>query len=436
MKLAIRGDVLTFQADPFLSSSSEALWFQRDMLVLLEEGHITAMQAASDLLPTLSPDIEIHHYPGQLILPGFIDSHVHYPQTEMIAAPGKQLIDWLQNYTFVSEQGFADIEHAQEVAERFITEQLRHGVTSSCVFGTVHPASIEALFKVAAQYDLRLMAGKVCMDRHAPAALLDTPRQAYEDSLALIQRWHGRGRAEYVITPRFAPTSSPEQLEMLGSLAQQFPQVLIQSHISENPAEIAWAQSLFPDCRDYASIYHRYGLLRPRAIYGHGIHLSEAELELLYATGTSLAHCPSSNFFLGSGCFDIQRARRCVHSVKVGLGTDLGAGTSFSMLQTMGEAYKAAQFHGYPLTAPQAFYLATRGAAEALGIADKVGSVAVGMEADLAIINMHSTALIDFRMRYARDLNEALFIQMMLADDRAISATYVAGKRCYHATAA
>nr|WP_199064833.1 guanine deaminase [Chromobacterium sp. ASV5] len=431
MKTALRGDVLTFRGNPFLQPVDDCISFERDALVVMEEGRIVARGAARELLPTLEAGVEVAHYPDHLILPGFIDCHVHYPQTEMIAAFGEQLIDWLNRYTFVAEQGFADPEHAREVVKVFLAEQLRNGVTSSCVFGTVHAGAVDALFEEAARLDLRIMAGKVCMDRHAPEALLDTPLRAYEESRALIERWHGRGRAEYVITPRFAPTSSHGQLEMLGALAAEFPDVLIQSHVSENLDEVAWVAQLFPACQDYTRVYERYGLLRPRAIYGHGIHLSEDELAAFHASGASLAHCPTSNFFLGSGCLNARRVCRAERPVKLGLGTDIGAGTSFSMLQTMNEAYKAAQFHGQPLTAAQAFYLATRGGAEALGIAQRVGSVEVGMEADLAVLDLRSTPLLDYRMRYVRDLDETLFVQMMLGDDRAIAATYVAGKAAH-----
>ncbi|KIA81895.1 guanine deaminase [Chromobacterium piscinae] len=431
MKTAVRGDVLSFRGNPFREAERDCLAFQRDALVVMENGRIAACGPAAELLPTLPADLAVAHYPDHLILPGFIDCHVHYPQTEMMAAYGEQLLDWLHHYTFVTEQGFADETHAREVAQVFLSEQLRNGVTTGCVFGTVHPASVEMLFQEAARINLRILAGKVCMDRHAPPALLDTPLTAYEQSRALIQRWHGQGRAEYVITPRFAPTSSYGQLEMLGALAAEFPDVAIQSHISENLDEIAWVKQLFPGCRDYASVYQRYGLLRPRAIYGHGIHLSDEELDAFRDSGASLAHCPTSNFFLGSGSLNLRPCVESARPIPLGLGTDLGAGTSFSMLQTMNAAYMAAQSHGKPLSAVQAFYLATRGGAEALGIADKVGSIAPGMEADLAVLNLRSTPLLDFRMRYARDLSEALFIQMMLGDDRAVAATYVAGSRAY-----
>ncbi len=433
MKTAIRGALLTFKDDPFVRDLQDCMVYLDDAVVVMEDGKIAAVGAADEILPTLPAELPVTRYPDSVILPGFIDSHVHYPQTEMIAAYGEQLIDWLNNYTFITEQGFADKAHAAEVASVFLKEQHRNGVTSATVFGTVFPQSVDALFEVAALYDMRIMAGKVCMDRNAPAALLDTPQRAYDESKALIERWHGKGRAEYVITPRFAPTSSPEQLEMVGALAAEFPTTLIQSHLSENRGEVEWVKSLFPECRDYTDVYHRYGLLRERAIYGHGIHLSEAELDVLSGTGTAIAHCPTSNFFLGSGYFNVKAARDARRPVKVGLATDLGAGTSFSMLQTMNEAYKAAQLNGFALSAGHAFYLASRGTAEALGLQDRIGSIEVGKEADLAVLNLKSTPIIEYRMKYARDIHEALFVQMTLGDDRAIAATYIAGKQVYAA---
>ncbi|NDV13605.1 guanine deaminase [Crenobacter caeni] len=433
MQTAIRGALLTFKDDPFVRDLQDCMVYLDDAVVVMENGKIAAVGAAAGVLPTLPAELPVTRYPDSVILPGFIDSHVHYPQTRMIAAYGEQLIDWLNNYTFITEQGFADKAHAAEVASVFLKEQHRNGVTSATVFGTVFPQSVDALFEEAARYDMRIMAGKVCMDRNAPAALLDTPQRAYDESKALIERWHGKGRAEYVITPRFAPTSSPEQLEMVGALAAEFPTTLIQSHLSENRGEVEWVKSLFPECRDYTDVYHRFGLLRDRAIYGHGIHLSEAELDVLSATGTAIAHCPTSNFFLGSGYFNVKAARDASRPVKVGLATDLGAGTSFSMLQTMNEAYKAAQLNGFALSAGHAFYLASRGTAEALGLQDKVGSIEVGKEADLAVLNLKSTPIIEYRMKYARDIHEALFVQMTLGDDRAIAATYIAGKQVYPA---
>lgn len=431
MKTAIRGALLTFKADPFLHDMQDAMVYEEDAIVVMAEGTIAAAGPARILLPALPADLPVTRYPDSVIMPGFIDSHVHYAQTGMIGAYGAQLIDWLNNYTYIVEQDFEDKAHAAEVADVFLREQFRHGTTSATVFCTVFPQSVDALFEAASAHNMRIMAGKVCMNRNAPHALLDSTQSAWDDSKRLIGKWHGKGRAEYVITPRFAPTSTQDQLEMLGALAAEHPDTLIQSHLSESQNEVAWVRELFPDSRDYTDVYHRYGLLRERAIYGHGIHLSEAELEVLSGTGAAIAHCPTSNFFLGSGAFSVHQARNARRPVRVGLATDLGAGTSFSMLQTMNEAYKAAQLNGYPLSAGQAFYLATRGTAEALRLDDKIGSIEPGLEADVIVLDLHSTPLIEFRMKYARDIHEALFIQMTLGDDRAIAATYIAGKQVY-----
>ena len=422
IKTAIRGAMLSFRKDPFFHDMEDCLVYESDAVVVMENGKIVKAGAADKILPELD-GVPVKRYADSLIVPGFIDCHVHYPQTEIIAAYGEQLIEWLNNYTFVAEQGFKNKEHADEVAEVFLREQVRNGVTSSTVYCTVFPQSVDAVFEAAAKYDMRIMAGKVCMDRNAPAALLDTPQRAYDESKALIDRWHGKGRAEYVITPRFVPTSTPEQMEMIGALAQENPDMLIQSHVSENVNEVAWVKELCPEAKDYTDAYARYGLMRRRAIYGHGIHLTERELGLFNETGASVAHCPTSNFFLGSGCLNVKKLKSEQRPVHVGLATDLGAGTSFSILQTMNEAYKAAQMNGTPYSSLHSFYLAGRGTAEALGLAGKIGSIEPGMEADLAVIHLKSTPIIEYRMRYAKSLEEVLFIQMTLADDRAIAAT-------------
>ena len=432
MKTAIRSAMLTFKKDPFFHEMDECLVYESDAVIVMEGGKITQVGRAQDILPSLD-SVEVKHYTDSIIIPGFIDSHVHYPQTEIIGAYGEQLLDWLNNYTFIAEQGFKNKEHASEVAKVFLKEQFRNGVTSSTVYCTVFPQSVDAIFEEAEKYDMRIMAGKVCMDRNAPEALLDTPQRAYDESSALIKKWHNKGRAEYVITPRFVPTSTPEQMEMMQALAAENPDMLIQSHVSENVNEVAWVKDLCPKAKYYTDAYAQYGLVRPRAIYGHGIHLTDRELSVFSETGAAVAHCPTSNFFLGSGCLNVKKLRDKNRPVHVGLATDLGAGTSFSMLQTMNEAYKAAQMNGTPYTSLHSFYLASRGTAEALGLQDKIGTIAVGMEADLTVLNLKSTPIIDYRMKYAKDLEEALFIQMTLGDDRAIAATYVAGKEVYRA---
>jgi guanine deaminase len=327
----------------------------------------------------------------------------------------------------VAEQQFADAAHARAVAEIFLDECLRNGTTTVASFCTVHAHSVDAFFTAAGKRGMRTVAGKCLMDRNAPEGLRDTARRGYDESKELIERWHGKGRASYAITPRFAPTSTPEQMELAGSLWKEHPGTYLQSHVSENRGEVEWAKQLFPERSGYLDVYGHFGQLGPRAIYGHGIHLTGSELARLSETGTAIAHCPTSNSFLGSGHFNLRNAKSRERPVRVGLATDIGAGTSFSMLKTMGAAYEAAQLNGNTLSAGEGFYLATRGAAQALYLEDRIGSIAVGMEADLAVLNMKSTPLIEFRMRHCENLEEALFVQMTLADERAVRATYVAG---------
>lgn len=427
----IRGPALTYTGDPFAQDLATCRLYDSDAAIVVAGGTIRAFGPASRVLPSVGADATIAHYPKALILPGFIDCHVHYPQTRMIGAYGAQLLDWLERHTFVTEQAFADPDHARSVARAYLGENLRNGTTSAAVFCTVHPQSVDVFFEEAEALGLRMIAGKVIMDRNAPPALCDDVRRGYDDSKALIERWHGRGRALYALTPRFAASSTPEQLEATGALWREHSGTLLQSHLSENHAEVAWIRDLFPQARDYVDVYDRFGLLGPRAIYGHGIHLSERERARLSETGTALAHCPTSNLFLGSGLFDMAAAKVAARPIRVGLATDLGAGTTFSMLRTMSAAHAVAQLRGQALSAGHAFYLATRGAAEALGLEDRIGSIAPGMEADLVVLDLESTPLIAFRMAAVRDLDEALFVQMTLADDRAVRATYVAGRLAY-----
>jgi guanine deaminase len=429
---AIRGPALTYTGDPFQHGLEATMAYESDAIVAMSDGKITHFGAARKVRPHLPRGTKIEDYGRDaLIMAGFIDSHVHYPQTEIIGAHGAQLLDWLNRYTFVAEQRFADKRHARTAARVFLKESLRNGITTAAVYCTVHPQSVDAFFEESAKLGLRMIAGKVLMDRNAPAALCDTAQRGYDESKALIAKWHGRGRALYAITPRFAPSSTPEQLTAAGALKREHPDCFVQSHVSENKSEIAWAKQLFPERRDYLDVYDHYGLLGRRAIYGHGIHLSEAELVRMHETGAAIAHCPTSNFFLGSGCFDLGKAMRKERPVRVGLATDVGGGTSLSFLQTLNEAYKAAQMNRYSLSAGHAFYLATRGTAHALHLEDMIGSLAPGMEADLVVLDLKSTPLIEFRMKHAADLAEALFIQMTLGDDRAVRATYAAGKRVY-----
>jgi guanine deaminase len=425
---AIRSSALTFTADPFLVGGENAYHYEADALIVMENGKIKSFGSYDKLKGTLPEGTEIKVYKDSLVLPGFIDTHIHYPQTQIIGAYGKQLIDWLNNYTFIAEQQFKNFDYAKAVAEFFLNECLKAGTTTVMTYCTVHPESVDAFFEAALAKNMRVIAGKVLMDRNAPDALLDTAKSGYEDSKRLIKKWHGKDRLLYAITPRFAPTSTEEQLTATGNLWKEHPGTYMQSHLSENLGEIAWVKEIFPDRKDYTDVYDHYGLLGNRAVYGHGIHLSEREWQRLHETGTSVAHCPTSNEFLGSGLFNFVAAKKKERPVKVGLATDVGAGTSFSQLQSMNESYKIAQLGGFALSSIHAFYLATRGAAESLDLQDKIGSIQEGMEADLVVLNLKSTSLIDFRMKHCKSVEEALFIQMTMGDDRATKAVYVAGK--------
>jgi len=425
---ALRGALIDFHADPLVEGTAQARRYEADGIVAMADGRIIASGAAGDVLRVLPPGTPITRYANALITAGFIDSHVHYPQLPVIGAGGKPLLEWLSAYTFPAEERYADAGYARTVARRYLTENLRNGITTAAVFCTVHKASADVLFDEAFARGLRLVAGKVLMDRHAPEALQDTAQSGYDDSKALLERWHGKGRLAYAITPRFAVTSTPAQLEAAAALKREHPDAYIQSHVAENVAEVDLVRRMFPEAVSYLDVYARHGLTGPRTIYGHGVHLAESDFAFLHETQTAIAHCPTSNNFLGSGLFQLAEAKQKRRPVRVGLATDLGGGTSFSMLRTMQAAYEVAALAGAPLAPSCALYLATRGAAHALDLESNVGSLAVGMEADVTVLDLHSTPILDFRMRHARDIDEVLAIQMALGDDRAIRATYVAGR--------
>lgn len=430
-QLGLRGRLVTLIDDPFLREESDCVYSSEDGLIIIRDGVIEAVGDYATLRGRLSPDAELRHYPDALLLPGFIDAHIHYAQVEIIGSFGTQLLEWLQKYTFPAEARFRDPAHARRIADFFVAELLRNGTTSASVFCTSAPGSVDAIFAAAQRQNMLILAGKMMMDRHAPADLLDSAQASYDDSKALIERWHGSGRCLYTVTPRFALTSSREQLELSGALLREYGDVRLQSHISENRAEVARAQELFPERANYTDIYDHYGLLDSRAIYGHGIHLSEGELRRFYETGAKIAHCPTSNFFIGSGLFDMAGVRDAARPVTVGLGTDIGGGTSFSMLQTMSAAYQMAQLRGNSLTAAQCYYLATLGSAESLGIAGQVGSLQAGFAADVIVLDPQATPLLRLRADVARTLDDLLFALLICADDRAVAATYVAGHLVY-----
>ncbi|HED14111.1 MAG TPA: guanine deaminase [Gammaproteobacteria bacterium] len=420
-----RGRFLHFFENPHQHGDS-AWQYLEDGILWVEEGHIAAFGPASNILRKIPKSLQIRHKPEHLFLPGFVDTHVHYPQIEMIAAYGNQLLEWLRDYTFPVESKFADAAYARAVARRFLTELLRNGTTTALVFCSVHKASVDAFFQAAGQRNARMIAGKVMMDRNAPEVLLDNAEDSYTQSRELIQCWHQRGRFHYAVTPRFAPTSTPQQLTLAARLLTEFPDLYLHTHLSENQAEIEWVKRLFPERTSYLDVYRHYGLVGPRSIFAHGIHLHDSDFALLAHEQSALAHCPTSNLFLGSGLFDLASANQ--HGIKVGLGTDIGAGTSFSMLQTMAEAYKIQQLRGATLDPLQAFYLATLGGAKALSLEHKIGNFKLGKEADFIEINPEATPLLRFRSAHCNHLTETLFALAVLGDDRCIAATYLLGQ--------
>ncbi|MBX8512402.1 guanine deaminase [Pseudomonas cichorii] len=425
-KKAYRASIVHSIADPAQVAVEASYEYFADGLILVEDGKIKAVGHAADLLDSLGSDVELIEYQDALITPGFIDTHIHLPQTGMIGSYGEQLLDWLDTYTFPCERQFADPAHAAEVADIFLKELLRNGTTTALVFGSVHKESVEALFSAARQLNLRMIAGKVMMDRNAPDYLVDTAESGYADSKALIERWHGEGRLSYAVTPRFAPTSTPEQLTLAGKLLSEYPDLYMQTHISENLQEIEWVKALFPERKNYLDVYDHFQLLGERSVFAHGVHLCDEQCARLAETGSAIAFCPTSNLFLGSGLFNLPMAEK--HGIHVGMGTDVGGGTSFSILQTLNEAYKVMQMQGARLSPFKSLYLATLGGARALRLDDRIGSLKPGNEADFLVLDYNATPLLAYRLKQARDIAEILFVLMTLGDDRTVSQTWAAGE--------
>ncbi|MDE2790108.1 MAG: guanine deaminase [Paracoccaceae bacterium] len=421
----ILGQTVELIADPFHASPDATIRYRRRGGVRIHNGRIERVGEA-DALCALDPTVPVTDFGDSLILPGFVDCHAHYPQTGIIASWGRRLIDWLNDYTFPEEMHFGDPSHSRTVADRYLDLCLANGTTTACVYCTVHPESVDAFFEAAAARNLRVAAGKVMMDQNAPDGLCDTVRKGYEQSRALIDRWHGRGRALYAVTPRFAPTSSPEQLAAAGALWAETPGVLLQTHLSEQIEEVAWVRRLFPDSTDYVAVYENHGLTGPGAIMGHAIHLSDRERRALAETGTGVAHCPTSNTFIGSGLCDVAGLRRL--GIGVGLATDVGGGSSFSMLTTMRTAYEVSQLRGEVLHPAQLLWLATVGSADVMGLTGVVGRLAPGADADLCVLDPTATPVLAQRTRRAESIRDLLFALIMLGDDRAVRAVYVAGQ--------
>jgi len=419
-----RASLLHFTADPALDENATA-WHE-DGLLIISQGRVHAAGDYAALRATLPEGTLIHDYRGKLIMPGFIDTHIHYPQTDMIASAAPGLLPWLETYTFPTERRFFDPEHAREVASFFLDELVRCGTTTAMVYCTVHPSSVEAFFTESEARNMRMVAGKVMMDQHCPEFLRDTAESSARDSEELIKKWHKRGRQLYAITPRFAATSSEAQLQLAGELAATYPDTYVQTHLAENTEELAWIKSLYPTARSYLDVYDRHQLLRPRSMYAHCIWLDDTDRARMKATQSAVAICATSNLFLGSGLFDFARADAA--QLHLSLGTDVGGGTSFSMLQTMNEAYKVARMGGTYLPALRMFYLATLGAARSMQLEGTIGNFVAGAEADFIVLDPRATPLLARRTARTNNLEEWLFVLALLGDDRAVAATYVAGK--------
>lgn len=425
-RLLIRGRVLTFRDEPQGLDDSASYRYIEDGAVLVEDGRIARLGEYAQVSAEAGGEVQLADHRPHLILPGFIDTHIHYPQTQVVASYAANLLEWLNTYTFVAEQKFADEQHAEFIAERFLDELIRHGTTTAVAYCSVHPQSVDAYFRASQHRNMRMLGGKVMMDRNAPPALRDTAQSGYDDSKALIARWHGKDRLDYVITPRFAITSTPEQLEASQALAREHPECFIQTHLSENHDEIAFTKSLYPDAPDYLGIYEHYGLLGNKTLLGHSIHLEEREVGVMAETGSVAVFCPTSNLFLGSGLFDRDRLK--ASGVRMAVATDVGGGTSFSMLRTLDEGYKILQLREQRLNPFQSFYMMTLGNARALSMEDKIGTLDEGTEADIVVLDSAATSPMRLRMAAGATLEQELFLLQTVGDDRAIVETYVAGK--------
>ena len=425
--LLLRGRTLTFLRWPEAVDDAAAYAYEEDGALLVRDGKIVAAGAYVEVVKQAGDGVKTVDHRPHLLLPGFIDAHVHFPQMQVIASYGAELLDWLNTYTFPEEKKFRDAQHGRRIARLFLDEVIRHGTTTVAAYCSVHKSSAEAFFAESHGRNMLNIAGKVMMDRNAPDGVLDTPQSGYDDTKALIAEWHGKGRQHYAITPRFAITSSPEQMEMAGALVKEFPDLHMQTHLSENHAEIAYTCELYPEAKDYTDVYARYGLLGPKALLGHCIHLSEREADVLSETGSVAVFCPTSNLFLGSGLFDYQRYRSREKPLRIAAATDVGGGTNYSMLRTMDEGYKVIALNGEKLNPFQSFWQITRGNAEALSVAENIGTLEEGTDADIVVLDAQATPAMRLRMETVGSLAVELFLLQTMGDDRSIVETYVAG---------
>lgn len=424
-----RGEIFHSLAAPAEVGDTDSYEYFQDGLMIVKAGLIEAIGPAPEVLAMLPADVPVTHYTNSLIVPGFIDCHLHYPQTEIIAAFGEQLLDWLEMFAFPAESEFGDEKKAGETAEFFFDELMRNGTTTALVFGTVHKQSVDAFFTAARARRLRMICGKVLMDRNAPNYLIDSPESGYLDSRELAQRWHGVDRLRYAITPRFAPTSSDAQLAMAGKLLREYPDLYLHTHLAENMDEVRWVQELFPESTSYLDVYERHGLLTGRSVFAHCIHLSDDDFALMRKRGANIAFCPTSNLSLGSGLFDLAKAER--NNVTVGMATDIGGGTSFSMFQTLNEGYKVQQLRGHQLSPFTSLYLATLAGARTLDLDTVLGNFLPGKEADFVVLDYNATPLLSRRLRGCKTLKEKLFVIQMLGDDRLVKNVHILGEETY-----
>ncbi|MGK7933314.1 MAG: guanine deaminase [Microcystaceae cyanobacterium] len=428
-----RSSFLDFLNDPFYVSEQESVRYLEDGLLVVDQGLIKDFGHYEDLKDKYT-EIDITHYPNKLIMSGFIDTHIHYPQLGMIGAYGEQLLEWLNKYTFPTEEKFKDKKYAQEMAALFLDELLKNGTTTASVLCAVFPQSVDAFFEEAQKRNLRMIAGKVMMNRNAPDFLLDTAQSSYEESKQLIDKWHKKDRLLYAVTPRFAITSTDEQLQLTGQLLQEYPDVYLHTHLSENVNEVKFVSELFPNSKGYLDVYDQTGLVKDKSVFAHGVQLTDEEFQRLSEAKSTISFCPTSNLFLGSGLFKLNQAKSTKHPIKVGLGTDVGAGTSFSLLQTINEAYKVVQLQGQKLSAFQALFLATLGGAKALSLEDKIGNFEVGKEADFIVLNPQATPLMKLRnstlpATTLEEIEDIAFAMMIMGDDRTTEATYIMGEK-------
>jgi guanine deaminase len=423
--LLLRGRLLSFHRKPESVDDTAAFNFEEDGGLLVENGIIRRFGNFAALQAEAPADCNVVDHRPHLIMPGFIDAHIHFVQMQVVGSYAGALLEWLNRYTFIEEQRFDDEVHAVRIAGRFFDELIRNGTTTAAAYCSVHKTSADAFFAEAARRNMRMIAGKVMMDRNAPAALCDTPQSSYDETTALIRRWHGTARCQVAITPRFAITSSPEQMAMAAALAKENPDLHIQTHLSENLDEIKFATSLYPDAIDYTDIYARYGLLRRKSLYGHAIHLSDKEVAAMAEAGAVAVSCPTSNLFLGSGLFDLARMEQA--DVPVAYATDIGGGTSYSMLKTMDEAYKVLQLQGQRLNPLKSAWQMTLGNARALSLDDRIGTLDEGSDADIVVLDAGATPAMALRMETVESLAEELFVLQTMGDDRAIAEVYIAG---------